>query len=178
MDILRSGKSLRACLTVIVAVLAVGSVSTVVAVPPDKVYFGPVQAFGFAVGDCGDFVVLNDYTVEGFFIVHFDQDGFLTHVNQHISFSDSTYYNSEDPDVRINGGPAELENDRFDFTSDRPVLAVSGIFFKITLPGYGLIFHEAGRAILDLETNEVLFQAGPADVSEGNLAALCAALTP
>ena len=171
--------SLRTYVIGITAVLVIGSTSSVLAVPPAKVNPPPFQGFGFQVGDCGDFQVLNDFTSDAFFIVHFDQDGNVTHVNQHIKFSDSTYYNSEYTYISINGGPGEGENDLFiDPFGGEGIIAVTGIAFKITVPGYGVIFHEAGRAIYDFDTDELLYQVGPADFSEENLDALCAALSP
>jgi len=178
MNILALRKSLRVLPIAIFTFVTIGSVSTALAAPPFKAYFGPIQGLTFNVGSCGSFDILNDYMIEGFFIVHFDKDGNLKHVNQHISYSDSTYTNSVDQNMQIDGGPGEGESQRYDYTGDQPVVAVSGVQFKITLPGYGIILHEVGRTIFDEETFEVLWQAGPADVTEQNLAALCAALTP
>ena len=164
--------------TAVGALLVLGSPANVLAVPPDKVHFGPTQVFGFYTAGCETFAVLADFTVEGFFVVHYDKDGNVTHVNQHQSYTDASYYNSEFPDVRIEGGPGEGENDRFVYTGESPFLVITGPFFKITLPGAGVIFHQAGRTVFDLNTFEVLFQAGPSDFTDGNVDALCAALTP
>ena len=87
-------------------------------------------------------------------------------------------YNADQPAIFVSGGPAEIENLRFDLTNSPPTLAITGVSFKVTLPGESVIFHEAGRLILNLETEEILFQAGPKDVEDGDVAALCAALTP
>lgn len=145
------------------------------AVPPNKVDFA-FDVVGFLVGDCGTFQVWTDFFGEGFFIERFDQDGTVTKVNQHINYSQSIYYNSENPAIAIEGGPGEVENDQFDFTGDTPTVAVTGVVFKVTLPGHGVIFHEAGRAVFDFATGEALFQAGPHDFQEQEVAALCAAL--
>ena len=140
--------------TAVGALLVLGSPANVLAVPPDKVHFGPTQVFGFYTAGCETFAVLADFTVEGFFVVHYDKDGNMTH------------------------GPGEGENDRFVYTGESPFLVITGPFFKITLPGAGVIFHQAGRTVFDLNTFEVLFQAGPSDFTDGNVDALCAALTP
>ena len=169
-----TGKLLRAS---VVAAFIFGATSTALAAPPFKNYFS-FDFTGFIVGDCGSFSVLNDAVGEGFYIEHFDKEGNTTHVNQHIKYSQSIYYNSESPNKVLFGGPGELENDRFDFTGDQAVIAVSGVQFKVTVPGHGVIFHEVGRTIFDFFTGEILWQAGPNDFTEENVAALCAALTP
>ena len=182
MDVSRISKSLRTCLIGIIAVFGIGSVSSALANPPMKVPFGPFQVLGGWVGDCGTFQVLNDFALQGHFIVHFDKDGNDSRVNQRMFYGDSTYYNSEFPDVRLNGNPGTGENDHFlDLTSDQSVVVVTGVSFKINIPGHGVIFHEVGRTIfeyIDWQIAEILFQAGPSDFSDGNLAALCEALTP
>ncbi len=161
----------------VVVATVFGVVATALAVPPFKGSFAG-DFVEFPVGDCGEFQILNDGVFEGFFIVHFDQAGNVTHVNQHIKFSQSIYKNSEDPTIFLEGGPGELENDRFDFTGDQPVVAISGVQFKITVPGHGVIFHQVGRTIfLNEPPFDILFQAGPNDFTEENVAALCAALT-
>ncbi len=157
----------------VIAALVIGAASTAWAAKPIKESFGPGAAT-FEVGNCGDFMILNDFIFEGFFITYFDKDGNATHVKVHTKFSESIYYNSNNDSFWLDGGPGEVVNDRFDFTGD-PVQS-SGLAFKITVPGQGVIFHEAGRIIFD--NGDILFQAGPKDFTEENLAALCAALTP
>ena len=162
----------------VVAAMVFGVVSTALAVPPFKDSFA-FDFVDFLIGDCDDFQILNDGVGEGFFIVHFDQEGNVTKVNQHIKFSQSIYKNSMDTSIFLDGGPAELENDHFDFTGDQAVVAVSGVVFHITVPGHGVIFHEVGRTIfLNEPPFGILVQVGPNDLTEGNVDALCAALTP
>ena len=162
-------------LSLLLAISAAIPASTAWAVPPNKVNFA-FDTVGFLVGDCGTFQVWTDFHGEGFFIERFNQAGAVTKVNQHINFSQSIYYNSENPAIFIEGGPGELQNDHFDFTGDVPTLAITGLTFKVTLPGNGVIFHEAGRIVIDFETGEVLFQAGPHDFGDQEVAALCTAL--
>ena len=174
MNISLISKSLRAFLVGIIAVLAFGSVSTALAVPPLKVNFGPDFGFGFFVADCGDFAALLDFTAQGHFIVHFDQDRNPVRVNEHFEFPNDIYYNSTSPDISFTG--KAVQNTQFDFVDNQ--LAISGLQFKLTIPGQGVVFHEVGRIIIDFNIPDVIFQAGPADFSDGNTAGLCAALTP
>ena len=169
-----SSKPFRAFLTGLGAVLASGWVSTALAVPPLKGNFGPDEVVGDFVGDCGTFDVLLDFTIEGFFLLHFDQDSNLVAANQHINFPNDRYYNSENPGIQLKGNA--VENQHFDLVDN--VVAVSGLSFKLTVPGHGVVFHEAGHVVIDLSNGDVLFQAGPSDLTGGDLAALCAALTP
>ena len=166
----------------LVAVLVVGLISTAIAgSPSQRITFGPAPEFPFPVADCDGFQVIATSTINGHFILHFDKDGNLKHVNQHINFRDSIYFNSANPAMFIMGGPGENVNQRFDdidpVTGFAGLLAETGLSFKVTIPGYGVVFHQAGRLVLDLVTGEIVFQAGPADFDEGATAALCAALT-
>ncbi len=160
----------------VIAALVIGAASTAWAAKPIKESFAGQGTF--EVGNCDGFMILNDFIFEGFSITYFDKDGNATHVKVHTKFSESIYYNSVENSFWLDGGPGEIVNDRFDvtcfdFTGD---LQSSGLAFKITVPGQGVIFHEAGRLIFD--NGVISFQAGPKDFREVELAALCAALTP
>jgi hypothetical protein len=52
---------------------------------------------------------------------------------------------------------------------------IVGLLFHINIPGHGIVVLWAGRAVLDLETDEPLFEAGPKDVESGEKT-LCAYL--
>ena len=174
MNISLISKSLRAFLVAIIAVLAFGSVSTALAVPPFQEHFGPDDLTGFFVGDCGDFNVLLDFTIQGHVTVNFDQDGVLVAAQQHLEFPNDKYYNSVNPDIFFTGNA--VQNEHFDLVSG--VVATTGLHFNLTIPGHGVVFHQVGQIIFDLATGDVLFQAGPADFEDDDIAALCAALTP
>ena len=183
MKISRINKLREVCSIGIAAGFAVGLMSTALAGPPSqRITFGPFPEDAFPVADCDGFQVIATSTINGHFILHFDSDGNVSHVNQHINFRDSIYFNSAFPGVFILGGPGENVNQRFDDidpeTGDAGLLAESVLSFKVTIPGYGVVFHQAGRFVVDLVAGEVVFQAGPADFDEGETAALCAALTP
>lgn len=167
-------KIFKDVLTGIIAIIALGSTSTAFAVPPLKGDFGPTDFFGLFVADCGTFNVLLDFTEQGHFIVHFDQDGNPVRENVHFNFPNDIYYNSENPDIFLTGNAAQ--NFKFDYVNN--TLAIAGLQLKLTVPGHGVVAHEVGRLIVDLVTGEIVFQAGPKDISDGDTAALCAALAP
>jgi len=145
------------------------------AAPPNKVKFAG-DFIGDFVGDCGTFYVLNDVAFEGFFIEHFDKNGNLVFISQHFDFGNSIYYRSDDPTVFLVGIPGEVANERYIVTGNTPRVIIAGLPYQVTVPGHGVVFHQVGRIILDLETGEVLFQAGPNDFVGQDVAALCAAL--
>ena len=147
------------------------------AVPPVDDPF-EYQSNGFYIGDCGDFDVLNDAYIAGYVRYRFDRNGDLAFIRLHLSATESVYYRSDDPSIYLPGGPGEVQNDLIKFRDDPPSYFVTGIPFKVTVPGHGVIFHEAGRIDFDLDTLEVIWQSGgPHDFNDQNLDALCDALS-
>jgi hypothetical protein len=145
------------------------------AAKPERTDF-EFEDFGFFIGDCGDFIVLNDSYIRGFFVEHFNNDGSLKFVFQRLQLSDSIYYREDDRSVYLTGGPGEVEVTKFFDADDPPTFVVTGIPFKVTVPGQGIIFHDSGRIIIDTTTGNVLFQAGPKDFGDDQLGGLCEAL--
>jgi len=148
--------------------------SLVYAGPPIKesVAFDVEESF---VLDCGDFNILSDYSALGHTTFFFDNDGNLVRELNHYRYINSSYYNSNDPTVRVYGS-GEVENLHWDYVGDPPTVANAGVSFSVKLPGYGVVFIRAGRLVFDLTTFEIVFEAGPNDLSTGNFEAFCAAL--
>ena len=149
------------------------------ATPPMKVEIAPFDVFGQYIGDCGDFNILSDYSGWGHTTLHYDKDGNLTRQFDHVKF-ESVYYSSTDVN-RTNElrGSGELENLHWTYIGDPPTLAVSGTSFQLTVPGYGVVLIRTGVMVWDLNTFELLHQAGPSTFDEeGGFDALCSALTP
>ena len=165
-------KRVAVALTVCCVVFLVAT--TLQAAKPIKEYFAG-EFLGFFIGDCGTFNVLSDGSFDGHYKLWLDEDGNFIRAQQRYNY-DGVYYADTNPDEYIRGGPGEGENDHIDFIDE--TVAVSGTWIKVRIPGYGVIFHEGGRLVIDLVTGEVLFQAGPSDFRDENLAAICAALTP
>jgi hypothetical protein len=155
-------------------ILALVSAGVALAAKPLKEYFAGDTA-GFFIGDCGTFNVLSDYTFEGQFKVWFDADGNPVRAVEHYNY-DAIYYADTNPDEYVRGGPGEVENLQVEFVDG--TFAVAGLPFKLTIPGYGVVFHDAGRVVFDLGTGDILFESGPSDFLDENLEAICAALTP
>ena len=130
---------------------------------------------GQTVGNCGDFWVLTDYYLDISYKLFFDKSGNAIRDLAVVNLDGfSKYYNSTDPDRFVEGGPHEVQVQRFDFAENTYTFMGPG--WRINLPGQGVIFLTTGRLVVDWGTKEVLFQAGPQDWLEGNLDELCAAL--
>lgn len=57
-----------------------------------------------------------------------------------------------------------------------PIVTRTGLLFKLTVRGEGLVLHEAGKIVVLGPNRIIVFEAGPHPILEGNVGALCAAL--
>ena len=144
---------------------------------PVRIDYGPLYVSQFFVADCGSFNVLNDYSLQMTGTYFYDRNGQPIRDSVLVRIGgNSTYYNSNNPSIAISGGPGETEFQRTDWVDN--TLAVIGSGFRVTLPGQGVIFIDAGRVILDFSSDPpvVTFAAGQTDYFSANSAKLCAAL--
>jgi hypothetical protein len=130
----------------------------------------PVTGTGFVVGSCGNFDVLNDFVglVRG--TVVYDKSGAPVQTIQRV-IGESIYYNSVNPAKAVLGGPGEGELDKFDWAAG--TLSISGLSYKIRVPGYGIIFAETGHGVGDPTTGQIVFNVGHNQFADQDLAALC-----
>jgi hypothetical protein len=110
------------------------------------------------IAECGEFDVLTDFVVDGQSTIFFDSAGNPDYARVHLRFVDF-YYNSETGE-----GFTEHEhsNTLLDLPSGEEVTS-SGVSYRVTVPGEGVVLLEAGR----LEFNEaggIVFVAGPHQV--------------
>jgi hypothetical protein len=110
------------------------------------------------IAECGEFEVLTDFVVDGHSTNFFDSAGNPDYARVHLRFVDF-YYNSETGE-----GFTEHEhsNTLLDLPSGEEVTS-SGVSYRVTVPGEGVVLLEAGR----LEFNEaggIVFVAGPHQV--------------
>jgi hypothetical protein len=132
----------------------------------------------FPVGSCDTFDVISESTINLRVIEHYDNAGNLKSANVRVVTTDSIYYNSAVPEIFLVGGPNQSENALFDFRADPPTRTSTGVPFKVIVPGHGIIFHQGGRTLFNNDTDEIIFSAGPSDLVDQDLEALCDALTP
>lgn len=127
----------------------------------------------FVAGECDGFSVIEH--VEGRVKVstHFDKNGNFVMEIARFSLR-HTYTNSETgaflftPDVGI---------DKIVINEDGSgSVAVVGIVARIVVPGEGPVFRHLGRIVFDIDTGEVVFEAGQHDDFANLLPALCSAL--
>ena len=136
-----------------------------------------IEVEGQDLGSCGDFNVWTDYVVLVHEVWLFDKEGQpVKAVNRYKVIGEGLYYNSKDPELFLLGAPGETEIDHLD--PETGIVSITGIPFKIRVPGYGPIYYETGRLTLDLNTWQVLFSAGHSDWADGDLEAVCKFLTP
>ena len=144
-----------------------------------KETIGPFRVLGENIGSCGDFDILNDYTISLSIYSYLDSDGSPNRVRYKGHYTDNIYANSAQPSYWLAGAPSNTETVwvRFEEGALTSVQMV-GIPFKVTVPGHGVIFIEAGRLLYDGPTGQLIFQAGKHQFRDGDFAALCAALRP
>jgi hypothetical protein len=162
-------------LPVVLAGLAVGVVSmlgTVAgawAVPPVQIA-GSIQG-NDPIADCGSFEVWDEFTLSWRGTEHYDQDGNIVRVVEHVWGVDRLY----NPDNGKSLDPATFnQGEAVDLVEGQ--VKVSGVVFRITVPGSGAVFLDVGRYIIDFDEG-LVFLAGQHQFFEGDLDGLCAALS-
>lgn len=133
------------------------------------------------VGYCGTapdrFAVWSDYSYSVIQRIHKDKSGAITDVSYGIKvLGQSVYYGEPSTGITLAGGPGELSHYTYDL--ERGLLYFSGLSFKVVLPGQGVIYMQSGHYVQDLNSGLIISQSGHNDYNDGNLEALCRALTP
>jgi hypothetical protein len=161
----------RSVVAVVVALLLMSSVGFAQGQGrSEKFTIGPLVTTAFVVGNCGTF----DVKVDGVGLITgnlvYNKSGQVVNDVEHYrTIGESLYYNSENTARAVTGAPAELENARY----VGGYLYASGPSWKVRVPGYGLIFAETGTLIVDLQAQQIIFNAGHNQFVDKDLAALC-----
>ena len=120
--------------------------------------------------DCGTFQILDRYVLDFTIKWFYDKDGNLVRGVEQVSGTD-TFINS------VTG--KEITAPFHNTVIIDPTTATganNGVIYRVTVPGSGLVFIDAGRTVLNQESGEVTFQAGPHQAFDGDVDGLCAAL--
>ena len=165
----------RVVVAIAVALLVAGSATFAQHQGRTEQFRFTVTDTGLLLGSCGDFDILWDDVLLLSGSLRYDKNGVLVKELDHFNILGQTrYYNSEDRDKFVLGGPGEVENDHVVYVDGTAALNLfSGLSFKVVLKGYGAIFLQTGHTVYDLQTGEVLFQAGHSAYFDQDLAALC-----
>ena len=134
---------------------------------------------GEEVANCGDFLVLTDYSVDASGRAYFNKDGLLNRLFFDFDVPQSIYYNSADPSYWLPGNAEHIQQwIHFNETEEATDAVTTGVAVKVILPGYRPVLMGVGRLKLDFTAGEFTFLAGQFDQFAGNLDAICAALRP
>ena len=136
------------------------------------------QIVGEEVANCGDFLVLTDYTVDAKGRAYFNKDGSINRLFFDFDVPQSIYYNSGDASYWLPGTGEHIQQ-WFHFGEDESLtdIVTIGVAVRVILPGYGPVLMGIGRFKRDLITGESTFN-GQFDQFNGNIDAICAALRP
>ena len=153
--------------------------------PPDKFYMvdfgGPFEMDPHDFIECDGFGTTITVTIGGFWMTHPANAGKDLWEFYHSDWP-VKIANANNPDLFVEGIPGQVMNRHWTgapFGSDQ---IETGVQLMVVLPGYGVVYRNVGRIILDTYTdpdNSVIkWTAGQWDATDGDYQALCAALTP
>jgi uncharacterized protein YehS (DUF1456 family) len=120
--------------------------------------------------DCGEFQILDRYVLDFTIRWFSDKDGNRIRGVEQVSGTD-TFINS------VTG--KEIAAPFHNTVIIDPTTATganNGVIYRVTVPGSGLVFIDAGRIVTNQAGTEITFQAGPHQAFDGDIAGLCAAL--
>jgi hypothetical protein len=136
--------------------------------------WGPEPVIGQVVVSCDGFDVLADYAMVVKLMEYYDGSNKLVKWQGFITTDGrGLYYNSTNPEHSVLGIPGETENDKGFVAGDNPRVTAAGPIWMVTVPGYGVIFAETGRFVIDLTTGEIVANSGWNQLIDQDGAALC-----
>ncbi len=106
--------------------------------------------------DCGDFLILDDVLVDASWREFYDKDGNFVRAAERYTFDDDLYHEDFPDGIHLYG--KALGNHQYFLKDGALWHKVTGAEVKITVPGYGHMFFEAGQ--LMFVDGELEFVAG------------------
>lgn len=133
---------------------------------------GPLHFEGTDVlADCGSFLVLDVYEQTEIFRWFHDQDGNLVKIVGQ-NWGTDTFTNS----VTGKAYPMSFHNTiLIDYTPAPRRLANVGLLYRLVIPGAGAVVLDVGRLVFQRGSG-LIFEAGPHQIIDGDLDALCTAM--
>jgi len=164
---------MKKIITSLFTVALLGGMSTANAVPPEQTALITGEVIAELVVGCDGFDVLNNNSWVFKETSFFDKSGNVVRKAAVGVFHETVYYNSEDPEIKLYGGPV----DKFRFRDNGDGLIVQTDHeFMLKLPGGGGVFMNAARIIYDANTGELFSVAGRYDIEDPDASdRLCAA---
>jgi len=136
-----------------------------------QVYEGP---FLF----CDGFDVFIHIEYSGWWMVHPETPG-RGNWESYFSFSGMRVFNSNNPDLFLDGVPGGKINRKWTGTAFESDYIETGVQLMLTIPHYGVIFRNVGRVVIDINTWTPVFYTGQWDDFDGvdeDISALCEVL--
>jgi hypothetical protein len=147
--------------------LTPGAEQASVKAPLHEVFFDD-PAFALPDIDCGTFIIRETSFSDRIHVTtYFNEAGDPFRVRVQVQFKGVLTNLSTGKTLRDH---AAFTN-TFDFA--KGTLTQTGISFHYTIRHEGLQLADNGRIVIDLETGDILFAAGPHDVTEQGLTAIC-----
>ena len=132
----------------------------------------------FPIVECGDYEVWTAATTRETVTTFFDRDDNPVRLRVSFHITDAIYYNSEYPDIYIQQGASGTgENIQGRINLVTGAEQWTGSPFRITLPGIGVLYKEAGRAYSS-DGENFTFTGSIIFPEAGTGSALCDALAP
>lgn len=143
-----------------------------VALADGPIIVGPIYNEGTdLLVDCGSFQVLDVYQQTEIFRWFYDQDGNLVQIVGQ-NWGTDTFTNS----VTGKAYPMSFHNNILvDYTPAPRRVANVGLLYRLVIPGAGAVVLDVGRLVFQRGSG-LIFEAGPHQVIDGDLEALCVAM--
>jgi hypothetical protein len=123
----------------------------------------------FSGDECG-FAVAEHYDIRRTVVEYYD-DGQLTREVLNIKFTGTATNVATGGSLPVNG------TRRLVFDYEAGTFTETGVLRRVTVAGEGIVLHESGRVVEDLDIEGLtFFSAGPHQLRGGELAAFCGAL--
>lgn len=171
---MRSSKTVVFLLTIGLVVAAIApSASAAKPVTESGAFF----VNGGFIGECDDGdIILEDVEIVYRDRLYFDKDGNLTRIRSHLSVDGIVYRYDPIEEERGKSLP-EVGHVNFTIYPEDGILVQAGLTSRVTLPGSGHVLLDAGRVVMDLSNGEIVWQAGPHQLMNGEVGELCEALS-
>lgn len=161
-------RGLSLCASLAAALCALALAPPAVAVPPEKVVIEDLHIEQVDSSSC-DFPFLEVFDGRVTITTFFDNEGNPIRVTFHLPFHGTL--TNEATGESVSADQVLQETDDL----EEGTVSWLGLRFRVTFPGLGVVLLDAGKIVFAADGN-VVFEAGPHQVVNGDFAGFCAAL--